>query len=128
MELISLRDTNHDFYKSNLVTQRGKSGTFDVFKCSHCGLEGKRYGLTDMLSVRKAKICTKKPVAPQSGKLGQVRITRVQSAGFGLDNLSVHDRVPCPKEYIDRYADDVWVMSPTRNEPVRLFSSEYEKV
>lgn len=128
MESISLKEGNHDFHKTNLVTQRSKIGTFDTYKCSHCGLEGKRYGLSEMLTVRKAKVCTNKLVAPQSENLGQVRITKVQSPGFGLEDLSVHDRVPCPKEYLNKYADDVWVMSPTRKEPVRLISSEYEKV
>ena len=57
--------------------------------------------------------------------LGQVRIAKMSCKSFGLDNLSVHDKVPCPEEFIDKYSDDVWVFSQIRQEPVRLLRGEY---
>lgn len=60
--------------------------------------------------------------------LGKIIIYIVASPGFGLEPLSEHDRVPCPKEYEDKYKNDVWVYSPTRNEPVRLLKGEFEHI
>lgn len=35
----------HDWRKTNLVTQRGRDGLFDSFRCHRCGVTGKRYTL-----------------------------------------------------------------------------------
>ena len=129
MIVISLNDTNHKFEKSNLVTQRGRSGrVFDEYKCAHCGLKGKRYGLNEAITVKKDKTCTNVS-APKEKSLGQVRISSdIDSRAWGLNPGDVVDRVPCPPADAAKYANDVWVFSPTRQEPVRLFGSEYEQV
>lgn len=127
---ISLNDTSHEFDKSNLVTQRGKGGTFDTYKCKHCGLEGKRYGLSELITVKKAKNCTR-IVKPQSinesNELGKVKIQRIDPS-WGLKSGDVVERVPCPESEKEKYNNQVWVFSPARNEPMLLLSGEYEEI
>jgi len=125
---INLNSSSHNFQKSNLVTQRGSAGSFDTYKCSHCGLTGKRYGLNETVTVKKDKKCLSAVSNAPSENLGKVIITRLSSPGFGLEPLSEHDRVPCPKEYEDKYKNDVWVYSPTRKEPFRLLDGEYKNM
>jgi hypothetical protein len=47
---------------------------------------------------------------------------------FGLKKGCVCDCVECPPEHGRRYANDVWVYSKERGEPVRLLAGEYEFV
>ena len=35
----------HDWEKTNLVTIRGRTGTYDTARCRKCGVTGRRYGL-----------------------------------------------------------------------------------
>jgi hypothetical protein len=52
---ISLNDPAHDFDKKNLMTQTGRGGRmFDTWYCTKCGIEGKRYGVSERLEVSKA--------------------------------------------------------------------------
>lgn len=125
---ISLSDKNHKFEKSNLFTQSGKGGSFDEYKCVHCGLKGKRYGLSDIITVKKAKTCTN-VAAPKQDSLGQVKISSsIDPRAWGLNPGEIVDRVACPPEEANRFGNDVWVFSPSRKEPVRLFDSEYDEV
>lgn len=39
----------------------------------------------------------------------------------------IYDTVECPEEHKEKFANDAWVMHPTRNEPVRLFTEGHNK-
>lgn len=45
---------------------------------------------------------------------------------FGIVKDSVHKVVPCPKNYVDLYENDIWIYSDDRKEPMRLMGREYE--
>ncbi len=46
----------HDFAKQNLFTPKDNNGLYDVFKCSKCGVYGKRYTLDgDIIRDRQYK-------------------------------------------------------------------------
>ena len=55
MERVSFEE--HDFEKTNLVTIRTRMNCYDTYVCRKCGLKGKRYGLSDFISVNKNRKC-----------------------------------------------------------------------
>lgn len=121
---IDLNNTNHDFHKTNLVT---KKGGYDEYACK-CGVKGKRYGITNMLTVNR-KADNGCPLAKPIEKPKMVRITNFKGQSNEFKNLvegTEHAVVPCPKEYEKKYKNDIWVMGMT--EPVRLLSGEYENI
>jgi len=125
---LSLSNTDHDFQKTNLITLKGG---YDTYACK-CGLHGKRYGLSDNLQVNgKAALILNcpnpKPKEPVMAK--RVRITNFTGFSTEFENLTrgtEHDVVECPKEYKNKYANDIWVMGV--KEPVRLLLHEYEEI
>ena len=125
---ISLENTDHNFDKTNLVTLKGG---YDTYACK-CGLHGKRYGLSPSLQVNgKAELIAKCPLAQpkEATTAKRVRISNFTGVSSEFKNLtrgSEHDVVECPKEYKNKYANDVWVMGMT--EPVRLLRSEYDEI
>ena len=42
MYIISLKDSNHDWEKQNLVTIFKNGKSYDIMKCKGCGIKGKR--------------------------------------------------------------------------------------
>lgn len=125
---IDLTNTDHDFEKSNLVTQKGG---YDTYRCK-CGLEGKRTSLSPMLQVSGradliAKCPNGKPKEVVSAKRVVIRNFTGGSPEFkNLTNGSEHDVIECPKEHKNKYGNDVWVMGMT--EPVRLLSHEFQSI
>jgi hypothetical protein len=50
--MVDIPITAHVFQKINIVIIiRGKR-TYDKYRCSVCGFEGKRYGLSELISVQ----------------------------------------------------------------------------
>ena len=125
---IYLTDTDHNFEKVNLVT---RNGGYDEYRCK-CGLEGKRYGLSDALKVTgKADLILKCPNAKpkEVTTAKRVRINGFTGASSSFANLtegSEHDVVECPANYKTKYGSDVWVMGI--GEAVRLLPNEYVKI
>lgn len=125
---ISLTDTDHDFHKVNLVSEKGGG---DTYRCS-CGLEGKRNTLSPILNVTgKAELFIKCPnaKAKEPVTIKRVRISNFKGNSPAFANLingTEHDVVECPKEYKSKYGSDVWVMGV--GEPIRLLNGEYENV
>ena len=129
METISLRDPHHKFGKVNLFTQRNKKGSFDEYKCEYCGLKGKRYGIgSEVLQVRKAKVCTHKAEPVEQVNLGKALITHDHPSMFGFEKGKEYDRVSCPVEFLEKYSDDIWLYSEERKEAVRMLDHEAKRV
>ena len=111
--------TTHDFVKQNMVTiMRGKKA-YDKVKCRICGLEGIRYGLSDNISVKRDKKCTKR-----LSRRVEV-ISQYVCDNFGFERGKIYDRIDCPDECKDKYLDGFWVYSDARKEPVRLLHGEF---
>ncbi len=127
---LNLSNTTHNFNKTNLVTVKGGG---DNYACK-CGLKGYRPPFQDsILVVGKAKLinepCPFSEAQPVKELPKKVRITNFgghSSTFANLTNGSEHDIVECPKEYKNKYANDVWVMGI--GEPVRLLGNEYEEI
>lgn len=57
----------HEFHKVNSVTKTSRKGMYDEYKCLKCGIEGKRYGISDYLTLpdsvsdKKINECTGLP-------------------------------------------------------------------
>lgn len=129
MEIISLKDPHHKFDKVNLVTQRNKNGYFDEYKCEYCGLKGKRYRIdSEVLQVRKAKVCTHKAEIVEQVNLGKALIIHDHPSVFGFEKGKTYERVPCPVEFLEKYSDDIWIYSEKRKEAVRLLDHEAKRV
>jgi hypothetical protein len=117
--MIEISISSHRFVKVNIMTiVRGRKA-YDKYRCMDCGLEGKRYGLSDLISVRRDKRCSgvaKKHVCIMTGSL---------ESSFGLMADKVYPVCTCPEEKKEKYAKDVWVFSEKAGEPVRLLVGEY---
>ena len=53
MKDIIFNDELHKWDKTNLVTKKDVNGIYDEYKCSVCGIVGRRYGLSRDLSIIK---------------------------------------------------------------------------
>jgi hypothetical protein len=125
-EIVFLKDTSHDFNKTNLVTlPRG----YDTYACK-CGAKGKRHGLSDAIELIKGKPTCPDAKPKVASTTKRVRITSFTGNNprvFGnLTKGSEHDIVPCPEAEKHKFADDVWVMGI--GEPVRLLGGEYTEI
>lgn len=127
MQSISMFD--HDFQKTNLVTQKGGH---DTYKCSICGCEGKRHSLDHYISVTeamaaKAEKCSYKPVKAAVKRPKLVLTKRIPVEGGVSEGL--HEVVECPAEYKSKYESDVWILAksgvPVRVLPNEIIDSEY---
>lgn len=59
---IGLFDNGHNFEKRNLMTLEDGKGTYDLYVCTKCGLQGKRRGVRNELEIRTNKMyCSSKP-------------------------------------------------------------------
>jgi hypothetical protein len=44
---------------------------------------------------------------------------------FGLEINDIYERCDCPIDYLDKYADDVWIKTTNNLEPIRCLYGEY---
>jgi hypothetical protein len=108
----------HDFEKQNTVTIiRGKK-CYDKVKCKYCGLEGIRYGLSEFISVKYNKKCTR----PVSKKIKVISAYVCNAFEFSMNKI--YEIIECPVEH-SQYKKDVWIYSDERKEPVRLLPGEF---
>lgn len=115
----------HRFEKQNLTTLKDKSGYYDIYKCVYCGLEGKRYGVSDAIAARSGKRCEGPQLKPGT-KI--IVISNYACQAVGLKFGKEYTTVDCPEEHIAKFANDAWVISDRRNEPVRLLPGEFDLV
>jgi len=122
---IDRRQTTHNFEKQNLVTVRDRTGTYDFYKCSLCGLTGKQYFM-GIVTVSD-RIKSTSAMCPKSKIPQRIRITQCRAIGKAFDNLtpgSVHDVIETPEGELARLSG-VWVMGV--GEPVKVLVDEYEE-
>jgi len=121
----------HDFQKKNLVTISDRTGHYDLYKCSKCGIEGKRFGFGDMLILTKdysekiIKNCNGKTTEIPTLYGRKIQITRCWGNGKIFENLipeSFHRVVPAPAPFKDDLKG-VWVMGV--GEPVKILNQEF---
>ncbi|WAX17082.1 hypothetical protein PF672P2_00067 [Parabacteroides phage PF672P2] len=131
--MVNIPIESHDFVKKNLYpVSRGKI-VYDIYKCDCCGLEGRRYGTSKEITVKRDKILCAYAKGFRD-KLTKCHVQQViitneyPCVAFGLLAGIEYDRVPCPKDEMDKFAEDVWVFSETRGEPVRLLPGEFKIV
>lgn len=129
MAQIQLDDTTHIMYKVNLVSNRDGS---DDYKCSACGLEGKRLLFSPSLKISnrtsedKIKYCPGMVLNYSVGDEIIVVNCIAQGAQFAnLTRASFHEIVEAPKPYKNDTLG-VWVMGV--GEPVKLLNNEFNFV
>ncbi len=118
-------EEGHEFEKSNLVTQKSRDGLYDIYSCIHCGLKGKRHGLSNFIHAREKK-CTNKTLLPPAPPPKFVKTIVGSVCSVGLVLNEVYEVLPAPEEYT--HLDGVWVLSELRGTKVRLLPTEYVKV
>lgn len=131
MYYVSLEFGGHDWQKQNLVTvTNGRRQSYDLYKCSGCGIMGKSYQLGHITlkatySRANINVCRgRKNEAPPE----TVQVTFCNAYGKEFKNLtpgSQHKVIEPPKGYSNDVTG-VWVMGVT--EPVKLLATEYEAV
>ena len=121
--MVEIAITSHNFKKINLVSIRKGKKIFDILKCSDCGLEGKRYGFTETVCVKRDKVNCSFRKKIRSSKVAIFENPHLESE-FGL-KCSIFDVVEPPEEYKGKYPESVWVFSEKRGEPVRLLPGEF---
>lgn len=124
MIYINLRETNHNFEKQNLVTEKDRKGLHDRLKCRQCGLEGKtrQLGVIEIGEAHKNKIS-----CPNAPSIERIAITRCTAHGPKFANLtpgSEHDTVRPPAGYDE--SRGVWVMGV--GEPVLVLFGEFRPI
>lgn len=131
--------TTHEFGKQNMVTIRDRAGYHDKYKCELCGLEGKRFGLDDHVTIagnRKASndCPNAKPEAkPKTPSVTRIRITNCGALGPQFANLtegSEHKVVATPKTQQGKNENGdrgYWVLG-AENEKVLVLHGEYKVV
>lgn len=117
--------TNHDFQKQNLVTILDKSGHYDLYKCSNCGLTGKGRDLINILVGSQYK--KKAFNCPGAKAVKKIKIIKCFAVGSAFENLipdSVHNVIDPPSGKDN--SRGVWVMGV--GEPVKVLFEEYEEI
>ena len=128
MKIISL-DSKHRFTKQNLVTVLGKG---DKYKCSVCGAEGWRRGFHGSITVTESQY-KKSLKCSVPNRLVRTKF-QFNSIEVMIDKdittmgvvCGIHKTIPCPKEYVEKFVNDIWVYSSGRKGPVRLLPNEYK--
>lgn len=116
----------HDWQKVNLVTLVSKGcSTYDLYRCSRCGLEAKRYRLNELVVDERYR--NKLAHCSSVGKPKQLQIIECRAVGPQFANLtpgSVHDII-APPEGNDRKRGE-WVMGV--GEPVKVLFDEFNYI
>lgn len=134
MKTVSLLSIYHNFSKVNLITIIKGGRSYDILKCSKCSMEGKRYGVSENLTISgkypnsQIQYCIEDPKQMKdefTGKL--VKITECIASGLQFEELtpgSIHRIVTPPNGEVngDR---GVWVMGV--GEPVKILFNEYNE-
>ncbi len=124
MTELNMKSTNHILEKQNLVTRQDKSGFYDEYKCTQCGIRGKRYGLSEFLQVDGRFSKSKVGFCPNVEVSKSIRIIQCNAFGKHFKNLipgSIHKVVPMPHN--QNNDNGVWVMGTS--EPVKVLFDEF---
>lgn len=124
MSRLDMASTNHKLEKQNLITKKNKLGLYDEYKCTKCGLRGKRYTLGEDLVVDGRFSSAKAGDCPDAGMPAKIKITHCLAYGKVFVNLtpgSIHEVVSPPKGRNNK--NGVWVMGV--GEPVKVLFREF---
>ena len=119
----------HTFTKTNLVTIIKGNRIFDEYKCSTCGMIGRRYGLSEYAEVsnkysdKLVNNCLAPEIDIWVGK--PIKVIKCSAGGGAFKNLtpnSIHIVVSPPDNYINAIGK-IWVQGI--GEPVALLSGEF---
>lgn len=122
---------NHNFEKQNSFTKEDKRGFFDLYKCTRCGLKGKRRSFGKTIEVdgrtsdKQINTCDGKGRFPKRIKI--INCNAVGPEFAPLTPGSVHNVVAPPEEHAAKYPNteaSVWVMGATK--PARLLPREFQ--
>jgi hypothetical protein len=124
--MIDIPITSHDFRKVNAATIIRGGRAYDIYRCEVCGLEGKRYGFSDLISVQRDKLNCSHRKRMMAGKvcINKKCVQHLKSQ-FGLCAGVEYEVVEPPEDYKGKYPESVWVFSKKRGEPVRLLADEF---
>ena len=129
MYRIEPKETNHDFEKQNLVTKRGTKGGYDVMKCKHCGMTGRRYNLVQIeISGNYSKDnvfeCKKAPKKQNSKTIKIIQKPTIFNLAFNDCTVgSIHEIIETPKGEKEDWRG-VWIQGI--GEPIKILNYEFE--
>jgi hypothetical protein len=126
----SIKTSQHDWEKQNLVTVSRRGKMFDEMVCKHCKMKGRRFGfesvqVSENYKFENVHLC---PKAPPINLPDKVKVTRCTANGKAYLNLhpdSIHEIVTPPQGYKNDHTG-VWVMGV--GEPVKLLTGEFVSV
>lgn len=136
---IYFKQTTHQFGKQNMITIRDRNGYHDKYRCELCGLEGKRFGLDDYVTIagnRKASNDCPNAEPRDEVKAEHPKQIRIRGCGaFGpqfanLTEGSEHKVVATPKTQQGKNENGdrgYWVLG-VDNEKVLVLREELEVV
>jgi hypothetical protein len=133
MVTINLKDGGHTWEKQNVVTITTRRGSFDIMKCTGCGITGKTASLvTIRLKQTYGNKINNCPAAMKvinaQKERGKIQITYCHAMGKQFANLtpgSEHDVVAAPEGQKED-TRGVWVMGV--GEPVKVLNDEFKKI
>lgn len=97
---IDMLANGHDFEKKNLATLKDKKGSYDLYVCSKCGLQGKRRECDKEIEIRnnsKKEYCIDKP---RQGKIIVKALCENDKISF-IDTFYVRNSRTAEKEIIE---------------------------
>ena len=121
--------SGHNFSKTNIVTIIKGGRNYDEYKCSACGIKGKRYGLSEYVAVAEtySDNLIRNCIVPEHdayvGKRIKVRNISITNPAFNncLPN-SIHIIITPPEEFANG-GNGVWIQGV--GEPVKLLFNEF---
>jgi hypothetical protein len=124
--MIDISVTSHAFEKVNIVTVIRGNRAYDKYRCRVCGLEGKRYGFSEVISVQRDKLSCSYRKRMMAEKVRIIKMyEQYLKDQFGLFADKEYETVEPPEGYEGKYPGSVWVFSEKRREPVRLLPGEF---
>ena len=132
MKTVSLLSLYHDFSKVNMTTIIHRGRSYDILKCLKCGMEGKRFGISENLTIlnkyssTQIQYCIEDPKQMKDKFVNKwVKITLCIAGGGAFRNLtpnSIHKIITPPEDHMngDR---GVWVQGI--GELVKILFNEY---
>lgn len=127
---ISIKEGGHKWEKQNALTITTSRGSYDLMKCSLCGISGKTSSIN---TIQLKGSYARETVFNCKGNktisvLKKIKITHCTAQGKIFENIidgSIHEVVTPPKNYKNDHTG-VWVMG--NGEPVKILTEEFDKL
>nr|DAF62186.1 MAG TPA: tRNA(Ile2) 2-agmatinylcytidine synthetase TiaS [Myoviridae sp. ctt8G1] len=126
MKAIEMNQSAHEWEKKNLVTLWAKTrGGYDVYRCKHCGIEGRSYKLGIIEIPERYAGCVDTCNRRHLSK--SLKVTHCGAVGKAFSNLtdgSIHTIITPPEGESNQSGE--WVMGD--GEPVLLLWHEFQYI